>query len=323
MSRVPRIFHFVFGLKPQTEPFHVAHYLALASCLQVNRPARVLLHYRHQPYGRWWERIRSQLELHRLPSSPAPFAPLACTDPNIRAYDYAHQADFVRLEVLLRHGGVYADIDTIFFVPYPERLFAHPCVLGHETPFIAPGATTPVASLCNAVIFAEPGAVFIQRWIASMSDAFDGSWSAHSCQLPATLAARHPATIHLEPQGTFYPWMYARADLRALLEENAPMPRGACSAHLWQHLWWSPERLDFSRFNHELLTESHVRRGRTTYARLARRFLPPASAMTLRERFDRLRDPLRALWGRRHHYRGIARAYARLDKNSINSCRTK
>ena len=27
---------------------------------------------------------------------------------------YAHHADFVRLDALIEHGGLYADIDTIF-----------------------------------------------------------------------------------------------------------------------------------------------------------------------------------------------------------------
>ena len=54
----PRTFHFVFGMKPQTEPFHLAYYLCLASCLEVNRPDRVILYYHFEPYGRYWELIR-------------------------------------------------------------------------------------------------------------------------------------------------------------------------------------------------------------------------------------------------------------------------
>lgn len=313
MSRIPRIYHFVFGLKPQTEPFHLAHYLALETCLQVNRPERLLLHYEHEPHGRWWKRIRDRIEHHRLPPRPPPFDPAAYDDPGIAPYSYAHRADFVRLEVLLRHGGVYADIDTLFIRPYPDALFDHACVLGREPAVPTKHSPDPASSLCNAVIFAEPGSAFVRRWLDRMQGAFDGSWSAHSCQLPATLAAEHADEIHIEPQATFYPWVFSRADLRALFEDDAPAPPGACSAHLWEHLWWRPQRVDYSRFNHELLTESYVRRGRTTYARLARPFLPKAAAMTPLEHMDRLLDPVRELWGRRHNYRGTARAFAAND----------
>ena len=34
---IPNVYHFVFGLRPQTEPFHLMFYLCLASCLAVNR----------------------------------------------------------------------------------------------------------------------------------------------------------------------------------------------------------------------------------------------------------------------------------------------
>ena len=51
MTTVPNRFHFVFGLKPQTEPFHIAHYLCLQSCLQVNSPDRIDFYYHFEPEG--------------------------------------------------------------------------------------------------------------------------------------------------------------------------------------------------------------------------------------------------------------------------------
>lgn len=51
MPRVPRTVHFVFGLAPQVEPFHLVHYVAIESCRQILTPDRILLHYKHLPYG--------------------------------------------------------------------------------------------------------------------------------------------------------------------------------------------------------------------------------------------------------------------------------
>lgn len=81
--RVPRIFHFVYGLRPQTRPFHLAHYLSIESCIRVNRPDRVLFHYRHPPWGRYWDLIRDKLE---LVSVTAPKVELKYDDPRIEAY---------------------------------------------------------------------------------------------------------------------------------------------------------------------------------------------------------------------------------------------
>ena len=63
---VPDTFHFVFGLKPQDEPFHICWYLCLRSCIQVNKPGRILFHYQEEPWGPWWERIRPELELVKV-----------------------------------------------------------------------------------------------------------------------------------------------------------------------------------------------------------------------------------------------------------------
>ena len=46
---MPRIFHFVFGLREQNEPFHLAHYLCLESCRHVNQPQAIWFHYANEP----------------------------------------------------------------------------------------------------------------------------------------------------------------------------------------------------------------------------------------------------------------------------------
>ena len=54
MPRIPRTAHFVFGLRPQVEPFHLVHYLAIASCAAVVAPERIVVHCHELPYGFYW-----------------------------------------------------------------------------------------------------------------------------------------------------------------------------------------------------------------------------------------------------------------------------
>jgi len=61
--RIPARFHFVFGLAPQTEPFHLVDYLCLESCRVVNRPESITLCYHHEPYGPYWDLIKEHLHL--------------------------------------------------------------------------------------------------------------------------------------------------------------------------------------------------------------------------------------------------------------------
>ncbi|MCA9515383.1 MAG: hypothetical protein KC635_10600 [Myxococcales bacterium] len=267
MSRVPRHLHVVFGLRPQTEPFHLVYYLAVRSALALNRFDRATMWVHHTPFGPWWDRLRPELDVARVDLVPAVLR-ARYPDADVRRYDYAHHADFVRLAALVEHGGVYVDIDTICAAPYEARLFEHPMVLGEELP----------GALCNAVIFAEPGAELARRWLDGMAGALDGSWSGHSNGLATALAAADPELVHVEPARAFYRHGYDRAGIRALMTGDDPDRRGVMSLHLWNHLWWARGRVASTTLHGGLLTEDFIRAVDTTYTRLARPHLPPGRA---------------------------------------------
>jgi hypothetical protein len=279
MSTVPasRVFHFLFGLREQTQPLHLLHYLCLESCRVVNQPHAIHLHYRHEPYGPLWDRIRPHLSLHPIPSSPPDYDPRRYADSAegrliaALGLDYAHEADFLRLDVLLQHGGVYADMDTLFVRPYPESWYTQAFLIGEEAPTLRPGE--PIRpSLCNAVMFSQPGARFASAWRSRMAQVFDGSWSRHSCDEAAALWGLLPDAVHVVPEECFYAFPCSRDGLRALLEEDHPLPEGAFSLHLWAHLWWARERTDFSPMHAGMFDLDRLRRVDCTYSRLARRF---------------------------------------------------
>lgn len=301
---IPRTFHFVFGLKPQTEPFHLMYYLCLASCLAVEQPESVVLHYEHEPWGPWWDRIRPVLQLRRAERCEL-VENFRYPDPEVARYRYAHAADFVRLQALIAEGGVYADIDTLFVRPLPADLWRRAtCVLGEER---SPDPSQP--SYCNAWIAAPAGDPYCRAWLSGMADRFDGSWSGHSTLLPYQLAQRMPGALHVEPETSFYAFDWRPERIDDLFLRDRPLPSGACSLHLWNHLWWSPARRDFSRFHAGRLTPEYVAFARTTYARLARPFLPqdlhPDRSDWRRQQWaafrEECRHPLRALreaWSR-------------------------
>jgi hypothetical protein len=278
LAEIPRHFHFVFWLRPQAQPFHLAHYLCLASCRLLHPGATLFFHHRHLPHGPWWERIAGELTLCPVTQRPAGFEPRhysATAEGRFivdHGLDYAHEADFIRLDALLQAGGAYVDMDTLFVTPYPEALFRHACVLGEENAVLGPrGLLEP--SLCNAVILARPGDPFVRAWREAAAEAFDGRWSQHSCRLATRLWYEGVADLHVAPQRSFYAFGADPIGLQALFMERCDALEGLHSIHLWAHLWWSEQRRDFSRFHAGLLDEDYVRHADTTYARLARRFL--------------------------------------------------
>jgi hypothetical protein len=273
-SRIPNQFHFVYGLSRRRQPFHLIHYLCLRSCLEINRPEAVYVHYDKEPRGHYWELIKPSIVTARV--EPVPFVSrYRYRDRFTARYRYAHHADFIRLAILCRHGGIYADLDTIFVNPLPPSLFAESFVIGREPDVTDQRTGSAEPSLCNAFLMSEPEAPFLRLWLGEIEAAFDGSWSAHSTLLPERLRRRHPGLLHVEPPRSFYKHLWTPEGIRTLLENLDTDFDGVYSLHLWAHLWWSRRRRDLSPFNGSRLTEEYVRRRETTYAVAAAPFLPP------------------------------------------------
>ena len=271
--RVPNVFHFVFGLKPQTEPFHLMHYLCLASCIGVNQPDAVMFHCQHEPWGEYWDRIRPQLTI--VPVKPDPFiSSFEYGHAGIGSLRYAHLADVARLEILAEHGGIYADMDTLFVAPLPDSFFNESFILGRETADWSPAARAAGGSLCNAWMMGEPGAPFAREWLARTYRSFDGSWSAHSTLLPFQLSQEHPEWIRVEPSRSFFHFDYYPQGIRSIFRRHVQDLHGIYSMHLWSHCWWDAKTRHTARFHGGRLTPAYVRHADTTYAALARPYLP-------------------------------------------------
>jgi len=271
-TRIPNVFHFVFGFEPQTEPFHLMHYLCLASCIGVNRPDAVMFHCPDEPWGEYWDRIQPQLTV--VPVKPDPFiSSFRYRDRALGPLRYAHLADVARLEIMARHGGIYADIDTLFVSPLPKSFFERPFTMGQEPADWSPTAREAGGALCNAWMMGEPGAPFVREWLSRIHSSFDGSWSAHSTILPFQLSREHPEWIHIEPPRSFFPFGYSRAGLRKIFKRRVQDLDGIFSIHLWSHTWWDAKTRNAALFHAGRLTPAYVRRAKTTYAAIARAFL--------------------------------------------------
>jgi len=271
-SEIPRIAHFVFGMRPQDEPFHLVHYLAVASCLEVEQPDEVIVHCHELPYGAYWELIRPRVTLHRV--DPVRSIDEFGYDPTVAPFRYAHHADFVRLDALVEWGGLYADIDTLFVAPLPASCWSAPSVIGREADVVDGRTGRARASSSNALILSRPGGRFVTAWRERMAGEFDGSWSAHSCFLGHDLAEAMPDAVLVEPQRRFHAFAPTPEGLGDLLERDVGDLDGITSIHLMAHLWWSDTRRDFSRVNGAMIDEAWVRHADVTYARAARPFLP-------------------------------------------------
>jgi len=237
-----------------------------------------MFHYHDLPWGPWWDRIAPRLELHKI--EPNEFiSSYQYTDKKFDQWRYAHLADIARLEIIIRYGGVYADIDTLFVNRLPEGFFEEKFIMGEESvDWSAPAAKDAGGSLCNAWFMGEPDADFAGLWLKKIYESFDGSWSGHSTFLPYRLCREHPDLIRVEPRRSFFFYDGAPQGLKDIFERPPADANGIYSMHLWSHIWWDRGKTDSTYFHAGRLTPEYVMFSNSAYAGLARRFLPKAES---------------------------------------------
>jgi mannosyltransferase OCH1-like enzyme len=121
---IPNIIHFVYGFKEQKEEFELYRYLAIKSAYDVNKPDKIYFHYYYEPYGIWWDKIKPLLTLDKIDPPTEIYGN--------EIYHYAHKADIIRLQKLIKYGGIYLDIDTICLKSFND-LFEYDFVMGEQS----------------------------------------------------------------------------------------------------------------------------------------------------------------------------------------------
>jgi len=262
-TNIPNIFHFVFGLSEDFggKPWQLCHYLAVKSALDINKPDKAYFYYKHKPTGEWFEKLEDQLELVQIEPPKEIFG-----NPLLHV---AHQTGVIRLQVLIEHGGIYMDVDTICKKPFTD-LLNHKCVLAIQG--------TPegnIEGLCDGVILAEKGSEFIQHWLLSYkshrSKGRDEHWADHAVHMPYHLSKQYPHLIHIQPYSSFHYPLYhgdepvaSTHGIKVLFEQDHDFKDAYCH-HVWESITWEPYLKN--------LTPEEVKNNNTTYNNIARKFI--------------------------------------------------
>jgi hypothetical protein len=275
---IPNVLHFIFGLSENFggKPFSFSHYIAIRSAIIVNKPDDVIFHYEYEPSGEYWDLIKGEITLRKI-EAPSEIH-------GNKLSHVAHKADIIRLQALYEIGGIYLDIDTISIKPldsFRKCSFAigqeleQPVeytlkekfkkMIWHSTfrPF-----KVNIAGLCNAIMLAEPGAIFIEHWLESYktfrSNGNDQYWGEHSVLLPYKLSKTYPELLYIINPFAFHFPLHDQRGLELLFEKSAYFPK-AYIHHLWESASWD------KYLKH--LNADNVRSENTTYNLIARKYL--------------------------------------------------
>jgi Glycosyltransferase sugar-binding region containing DXD motif len=241
---IPNVVHYVIGLHDPELSYPA--YLSIRSALESLNPDSLKLHHTgllnfNNPY------------VQALLREPAVMTFQHDAEQLARkmygSSHYAHWADIIRLEVILKEGGIYLDSDVFVLQPFDDiRHSSRDVVLGNE------GGNR--YGLCNAIIIARPNATFIHRWLDSYATWRSGEWNDHSVLLPKKMARANPGEVcELSPHAFFWPtatkrhvqWMHEPLDEEAFMDtlqrleyNQGSLFDGQLAYHAWNQISWDP-----------------------------------------------------------------------------------
>ncbi|WP_396275128.1 glycosyltransferase [Hyphomonas sp.] len=278
---VPKLFHFITGLAPDFggKPFSFIHHMAVRSALLANPGFKARMYFEHEPQGLYWEHTKPLVEVVRVKAPKEIFGK--------RLKSFAHQSDVLRLEILMREGGIYLDLDTITLRSF-DPLMSDRLVMGQEL-----GPDQKYIGLCNATMITPPGSRFIEAWYRHYENFSDELWNTFSVVLPSRLSRQMPEHIKIEPVTAFFWPSWDEEGIKSLFLESKDFSKGY-SIHLWESRSWKYVRN---------LTAHEVLQRNTSYNLIARRYLGAHAAKLIEAEGQILRE------------RALARAAAAAETN--------
>jgi hypothetical protein len=219
MSKIPNNFHIIYGLaenfgwdeyehhvgevgrtmkRPKADSFNIIRYLAIKSTHDTNKPDNIFFYYKHEPSGEWWDRAQKYITPIKVEPPTEIFG-----NP---VHNYAHQADVMRLQILIEDGGIYIDSDVLCLKSFEPLLNSGPFIMGQESNI--------VGKLGNCIMLSEKGAEFPQIWLREYTTFDDNKWVDHSIVLPYHLSTRHPNLINILDHKKFTWPLYHSEHLR-------------------------------------------------------------------------------------------------------------
>ncbi|KAI3390249.1 hypothetical protein diail_11040, partial [Diaporthe ilicicola] len=218
---IPPVVHFVQLKKDEASSLHFSFesFLALYAAYHFVQPSIIYIHTDFSPnevadaatYGSSWTR-RVLTAFPKVVRLNKVTAPTQANGLDIKHVE--HKSDFVRLDQLVRHGGIYLDWDVLILKPLSPLLNAgFKAVVGRQSD----------ATINNGVILAARDSAVVRIMKQESPKAFDGGWITHSVRLLTTVAqavAGVPHEVLIMDPGAFAPFSWDQESVNRALERH-------------------------------------------------------------------------------------------------------
>ena len=301
-ARIPRLVHFV--RTDEGRPT-LSYAESVALCSARKYIGETWLHSELPPTGAEWMRVNETCGVVWREATPPRALPSG-----VALERAAHRADFLRLDLLLRHGGIYFDTDVVVFARIVNHigslLAEHDVVVGEQPSELSVYGEgfSETSGVCNAVLMAAPSSPFIQRFLEESIRHFTpGCWDCHSIKTLTRVVAAHRAggggseSLRVLSKRAFFPLSWSRRHVFRIFRGDGGGPAGWAQEGLGVHLWHSTP---LAKMLASQLNQARVCSTRAALHSAVRRVFPcPTRPLTLPQLKLEIRHPREgALTGR-------------------------
>lgn len=220
-SCIPSVVHFVELKKDESSSLHFSFesFLAIYSAYLFVQPSVIYIHTDYTPQevahaavnGSSWTRkvltgFPDTVRLNKVT------APTRANDLDITRIE--HKSDFVRLDQLTLHGGIYLDWDVLTLRSLDPLI---------DSGFKAVVGRQSDATIMNGIILAARDAAVTRIMKRETPKAFNGDWVSHSVGLITSVAqavASIPREVLIMDPGAFAPFTWTQESVNAALERH-------------------------------------------------------------------------------------------------------
>jgi hypothetical protein len=180
---IPKIIHFIFISNPKYKGMSMAVAMAIKSAKVIYPDWQVWLHHSkdfpmNAETDQYFKIASQYIDKFIMEEVPETIAgkPIQFIQ---------HKADWLRLQILKEHGGIYLDTDVFSIRPISNNIRKYNTVLARQFG----------DSICNAMIMTQPNSTFINAWIDSyLKDYRPDQWGWNSLILSLQIAIAYETT---------------------------------------------------------------------------------------------------------------------------------
>ena len=182
---VPNIAHmFWISEKPMSFLF----YLSCLSQIYILRVDALYLHGDKMPHGPHWDIIKRESKLHFVKRS----WPNRVFSNHVNILN--HMADVFKVDVMLRYGGIYTDVDAVWINPLPSHIREYEAVASYDWPQMY---NTWPDYIQNGVLLGKKGAPFWYKYLESMKVFKDDIFGYNGILQAYKVYERNPQLLYL------------------------------------------------------------------------------------------------------------------------------